>query len=311
MREVRWERMFPDQLERAFAHRPLLYMPYGMCEPHGPHNTLGLDALKAHALCVEAAQEFGGIVAPPDYWHIHEIGHYAAWARREIGEVERKWLTAVPPWVHFKNVCYHVRAADVLGFHAVILLTGHYGPNWRDLKTLVSLLQPRIEARLFGLPDFEANIPGFDQDNESGGDHAGKVETSLLWSLEPSCVDVTRLPEPPLSPADPNGAGRYFAMGRDAHLANRRTGDRMVAEEIAFLTRKAAELLADYDAPSATPADARIRTFEDVERFWAESVVPELPKFHSMEGYVDQTPEVSEIPLDSVWKGTSAGPLRS
>ena len=22
----------------------------------------------------------GGIVAPPDYWHIHEIGSYATWA---------------------------------------------------------------------------------------------------------------------------------------------------------------------------------------------------------------------------------------
>jgi creatinine amidohydrolase len=311
MNEVRWERMFPDQLEKAFAESPVLYLPYGMCEPHGPQNTLGLDALKAHALCVRAAQTSGGIVAPPEYWHIHEVGFYAAWARREIGEVERTWLTAVPPWIHFKNVCYHVRAADVLGFHAVILLTGHYGPNWRDLKTLVSLLQPRIGARLFGLPDFEANVPGFDRDNESGGDHAGKVETSLLWALEPACVDITRLPDLPLSPVDPTGAGQYFAMGRDAHLASRRTGDRMVADEIGFLTRKASELLAEYDAGQPPVDAARIRSFEDVERFWSETVVPELPRFHSMEGYVEETPEVSSIPLDSIWKRTSTGPSRS
>ena len=111
-REVRWERMFPDQLEAAFAETPVLYIPYGLCEPHGPQNTLGLDALKAHAICCRAARADGGIVAPPDYWHIHEVGHYAAWARREVGEVARNWLTAVPPWIHFKNVCYHVRAAD-------------------------------------------------------------------------------------------------------------------------------------------------------------------------------------------------------
>ena len=136
-REVRWERMFPDQLEAAFAETPVLYIPYGLCEPHGPQNTLGLDALKAHAICCRAARAGGGIVAPPDYWHIHEVGHYAAWARREVGEVARKWLTAVPPWIHFKHVCYHIRAAEVIGFRAVILLTGHYGPNWQDLKTLV------------------------------------------------------------------------------------------------------------------------------------------------------------------------------
>jgi creatinine amidohydrolase len=311
MDEVRWERMFPDQLEAAFKRCPLLYLPYGMCEPHGPQNALGLDALKAHALCVKAAQASGGIVAPPDYWHIHETGFYAAWARREIGEVERHWLTAVPPWVHFKNVCYHVRAAEALGFKAAILLTGHYGPNWKDLKTLASLLQPYVACRLYGLPDFEANVPGFDRDNQSGGDHAGKVETSLLWALEPACVDVTRLPERPLQPEDPKVPGPYFAMGRDAHAAHRRTGDRMVADEIRFLVAKAADLLSDFDRREPIAADRRLRSFEDVERFWDTVVRPVLPTFHSMEGYVEPTQEVEDIPADSVWKLTSRGPARS
>ena len=162
----------------------------------------------------------------------------------------RKWLTAVPPWIHFKNVCYHVRAAEEIGFRAVILLTGHYGPNWEDLKTLVGLLQPRVRARLYGLPDFEANVPGFDADGKSGGDHAGRIETSLLWSLEPANVDPGRMPPLPLAPA--GDAGRYLAMGRDTHQASRRIGDRMVDDEVAFLTAKAAALLADYDrAPAA------------------------------------------------------------
>lgn len=80
VRDVQWERMFPDELEAAFAACPVLYLPYGMCEPHGPQNAIGLDALKAHAICVRAAREHGGIVAPVDYWHIHEVGGYAAWA---------------------------------------------------------------------------------------------------------------------------------------------------------------------------------------------------------------------------------------
>ena len=66
-REVRWERMFPDELEAAFEQCPLAWLAYGLCEPHGPHNTLGLDALRAHGCCVEAARRFGGIVAPTFY----------------------------------------------------------------------------------------------------------------------------------------------------------------------------------------------------------------------------------------------------
>ena len=45
MREVRWERMFPDELEAAFTACPLVYFAYGLCEPHGPQNALGLDAI--------------------------------------------------------------------------------------------------------------------------------------------------------------------------------------------------------------------------------------------------------------------------
>jgi creatinine amidohydrolase len=296
MREVRWERMFPDELEAAFAACPVVYFAYGLCEPHGPQNTLGLDALKAHGIACAAARAHGGIVAPPDYWHIHEIGGYAVWAANSVGEV-RPWLTALPPWQHFRNVAYHVRAADALGFHAAIFLTGHYGPNWRDLKTLLEILQPHVGMRLYGLPDFEANKPGFDGDGKASGDHAGKVETSLLWALEPDCVDVSRFPAP-------DAEGPHFAMGRNAREANRRTGERMVADEVRWLGEKARELLAAYEA--AKP-EHRPLTFEDVERIWEEEVRPKLPEFATMQSvWGEQAP-----PLEtSGWRANWAVPER-
>jgi creatinine amidohydrolase len=287
MHEVRWERMFPDELEAAFDARPVVYFAYGLCEPHGPHNAVGLDTLKAHAICVAAAQAHGGIVAPPDYWHIHEIGMYASWANEWVGAA-RPWLTAVPPWVHFKNICYQLRAADALGFHAAILLTGHYGPNWQDLKTLLDLVQPHFAMRVYGLPDFEANQPGFDNDGQATGDHAGKVETSLLWALEPDCVDVSRLPAP-------DAPGPHFAMGPTAVHADRRVGDRMVADEVAWLGQKAAELL---DAYAAQQIETRTPlSFMDIERIWADAVLPHLPAFQTMQ-YLERTPP----PADSRWQ---------
>lgn len=257
--------MFPDELEAAFADCPAAWFGYGLCEPHGPHCTLGLDALKAHGLLVRAARAHGGIVAPPDFWHVHEIGRYAIWGERHIGQ-DRPWLTAVPPWVHFKNVCYHVRAAERLGFHAAILLTGHYGPNWHDLKTLVEKLQPWVRVRLHGLPEFEANRPGFDG---ADGDHAGKVETSLLWALEPECVDFSRL-----------SAGAGFAVGADAGVSDRRVGERMVEDVVAWLGARQRELLAAWDPGRPS----RLRTFDDVETFWEEEIRPVLPGFKSLRG---------------------------
>jgi len=285
MHEVRWERMFPDQLEAAFAACPVVYFPYGLCEPHGPQNALGLDALKAHAICCHAAQAHGGVVAPPDYWHIHEIGLYASWAAQWAGE-GRPWLTAVPPWIHFKNICYHLRAADALGFHAAILLTGHYGPNWEDLKTLLDILQPHFAMRLYGLPDFEANQPGFDNDGKATGDHAGKVETSLLWALEPACVDVSRFPDTQELP---------FAMGANALQSDRRVGERMVADEVRWLGDKAAELLAAYEAHK--PAQRQPLSFMAIEQIWANEILPRLPEFKTMQ-YLERTPP----PADSRWQ---------
>jgi creatinine amidohydrolase len=288
MREVRWERMFPDELEAAFATCPLVYFTYGLSEPHGPQNAVGLDALKAHAIACAAARAHGGIVAPPDYWHIHEIGVYAAWARAAVGEVERSWLTCMPPWQHFRNVLYHVRTADTIGFHAAILLTGHYGPNWQDLKRLLELVQPHVGARLYGLPDFEANQPGFDGGGKGSGDHAGKVETSLLWAVEPDCVDVSRLP-PPEAP------GPHFAMGVNAREAHRLTGERMVADEVRWLGDKSRELLEGFDRERPTQ---RLRTFAQVEELWDQVVRPELPHFASMQ----ELREGQEPVLDtSVW----------
>jgi creatinine amidohydrolase len=288
MRAVQWEQMFPDELERAFAQCPLVYYTYGLCEPHGPHNAVGLDELKAHGIAVRSAQANGGIVAPPDYWHIHEIGGYAIWSDAEVGRPPRTWLTAMPPWQHFKNICYHIRQADALGFKAAILLTGHYGPNWSDLQTLVSLVQPFCGTRLYGLPEFESNYKGFSGDGSETGDHAGKVETSLLWALRPDCVDTSRIP-------GEYRRGEQFAMGEDAGESNRLVGERMVADEVEWLGRKGRELLDAYDQLS--PAH-NFTTFAAVEQFWRDVVEPRLPEFITMQPKWENQ---SDLPADSPW----------
>ncbi|MCL5270078.1 MAG: creatininase family protein [bacterium] len=293
MRKVQWQEMFQDELEAAYARCPVVYFTYGMCEPHGPQNALGLDEVKAHAIACRAAHAHGGIVAPPDFWHIHEIGGYAIWAEGAIGRPERHWMTSLPPWQHFKNICYHIRAAEALRFHAAILLTGHYGPNWQDLVRLAKLLQPRVGVRLYALPEFESNYKGFTGDGRQTGDHAGKVETSLLWALRPDCVDVSRIPA---------GGGRPFAMGPDAPQSDRRVGERMVADEVEFLGNKAREMLAEYDA--LKPAH-EFTTYEAVERFWREVAEPELANFESMQPKWATQPD---LPADSPWRENAPVP---
>ena len=55
MNKVQWELMRPHEIEAAMAGCPTAFVPLGTLEWHGLQNALGLDALKAHALCVRAA----------------------------------------------------------------------------------------------------------------------------------------------------------------------------------------------------------------------------------------------------------------
>jgi len=275
--------MFPDELEAAFAEFPIVYLPYGLCEPHGPHNALGCDAIRPLHTLTLVAQRYGGIVAPAEYWHCHEVGGYGAWAYRRVGEV-RPWLTAVPPWMFFKNLCYHIRAVDALGFHGAILFSGHSGPHYQDMPTFLEILQSHVATRLFALIGSGTSQSRFNDGKGMGG-HAGRGETSLLWAVAPDCVDPSRLP-PPGAP------GPHFAMGEDASESNRRAGELMVEDIVAHLGQKARELLEEY--ARVKPAHKPL-TFADVEAIWDREIRPRLKEFASMQ----DGPEAP--PPDSRW----------
>lgn len=269
-REVRWERMFPDELEAAFAQRPLAWLAYGLCEPHGPHNALGLDALRSHGCCVEAARRFGGIVAPPFYWHVHEAGSAATWAHEHIGNA-RPWLTAYPAWFYFKSLCYHLRAIDALGFHAAVAFSGHSGAHRADTAIVLDIMQKHLAVRVdmfFAYGTTDASVYG---DGKGHGRHAGRSETSLLWALEPHCVDMARLPAP-------GTPGPHFALGQFVETASREAGEKLVDISVTGFIERAKQLLAEYQGPRATTL-----TFGDVETIWADEIRPRLKDFQSMQ----------------------------
>jgi creatinine amidohydrolase len=289
--------MFRDELEDSFKACPLVYFPYGLCEPHGPGITLGIDALNAHGTATAAARAHGGIVAPPWYWHIAEMGGDGIWCRDTIGEVERSWFTSFPPWMFFKSACYHIRTAEHMGFHAAIFFTGHAGLLVDDFRRMLELIQPFVGTRLSFQTVWDTNPEGFGDGLPEDG-HAGKVEMSRLWALEPDCVDFSRLP--------PAKTGHDFAMAADAIKSNRKVGEQMVARSVKSLGELTASLLEEYDR--VKPEHTFIR-FEQVEAFWDEKIRPVFKTFGSMqEKYWDyQQP----IEPGSVWYPNWLPPDRS
>ncbi|QHW34788.1 creatininase family protein [Paenibacillus rhizovicinus] len=54
----------PGELLAIQERFPVAYLPLGTLEWHGRHNPLGVDAIKAERLCMEAAKLAGGVVMP-------------------------------------------------------------------------------------------------------------------------------------------------------------------------------------------------------------------------------------------------------
>ncbi|MCK4375339.1 MAG: creatininase family protein, partial [Candidatus Brocadiae bacterium] len=68
-RDVQMQFMRPGQLEQAAREFPVVYVPFGLIEWHGRHLPLGNDTLKAHAILVKCAEQYGGVVYPPQWLH--------------------------------------------------------------------------------------------------------------------------------------------------------------------------------------------------------------------------------------------------
>lgn len=216
---IRWERMFPAEFREAVAALPVVFLPLGTVEWHGEHNALGLDSLKAHALCVRAAQRAGGgVVHPPVYGGMGGLDRPAT----VVMEGENDWENhLLRPWL--EKLCYEFHRQ---GFRAVILLTGHYGHNQQIVvREVGARMTERLQIPVLGTPEYWlAHDVGY------LGDHAGIGETSLLWHLIPELVDIGRIR------SDPEyGATEVIEKGSSPELG-RRYADRIV-ERLATLAR--------------------------------------------------------------------------
>jgi creatinine amidohydrolase len=157
-----------------------------------------------------------------------------------------------------------------------LVITGHDGsPD--DFARVCAIYARHRPLRIWAGGDEEAI-----EYADVRGDHAGRCETSQLWALRPDLVDLSRL-----APGSPDQIRRVMATGRDAGQSSRRLGEAIVASQVAWLGRKAAELLAAYRPPTAvaspTPGNPLgALTFGEAERLWRAEMEPLLPTFSSM-----------------------------
>ncbi|MCX7598885.1 MAG: creatininase family protein, partial [Armatimonadetes bacterium] len=73
----KYEEPRPGEIDAVLSQAPIACLPWGLLDLHGPQNPIGLDALKAHALCLMAAERTGGLVWPPIFAGYHTMKPHA------------------------------------------------------------------------------------------------------------------------------------------------------------------------------------------------------------------------------------------
>jgi len=218
-RKVKFEEMFPWEVAAAMAEAPLCYLPLGTLEWHGEHSAVGLDAIKAHAICVRAAARSGGLVVPPIYWSTDwredlPDGNYLT------GGIERGERYHVPGsmfWVRpetFRDLLLDAyEAMRRRGFRAIVVLSGHWSMEHniaaiRDTGETFNRSHPEVGWLL--LTDQEV-VPDLHYPVE----HAAGGEISLLMALRPDLVALDKAFETDRSL-------RPYYAGNPEHLRRRR-----------------------------------------------------------------------------------------
>nr|MDD6336125.1 creatininase family protein [bacterium] len=190
----RWLDLYPDEFHTCFSRMPVAYMAYGCAEPHGAYGALGLDYGVADALIDRVAGKVGGIIAPPMAWHMLEVPGND-WEMQVTGMAGRM-SNPFPAALFLENVLNHLRVFDARGFHAAVLVSGHYvaGLN-EDMQLLAQYYRLKTGTAMRILvgypPDFlsqqEAAALAMDED------HAGRDEISLAMALDKHLVELERV----------------------------------------------------------------------------------------------------------------------
>lgn len=179
--EVRWQKLRRDQIAEAAKHDPVLLLPIGAIEQHGPHLPVDTDTSAVTAVAIQAAE--------------------AATARNALVLPTISWGLS-PYWMPFAGTIT-LRPETILalisdigrsvaghGFRRVLIVNGHGGNQGIVGVAATQLADHGIRA--WALSYWA--LLGKELGEITPGDlgmigHAGQTETSVGLHLQPEFVD--------------------------------------------------------------------------------------------------------------------------
>jgi len=204
MRTVQYELLRPPEIVQERARAPLVFIPIGPLEWHGPHLPLGMDGLHAHAVAVEVARRVGGVVLPTYFIGSETVRPTNGGAQSPtiLGfEGSERMIGMDFPGnpvksLYFEEGAFAITVREILrllkadGYRLLVIVNGHGAVNHqRALRRLAEEESDPPGVRVVSAMAFLPAEPPF-----SDPGHAEKVETSIILATHPELVDVGALP---------------------------------------------------------------------------------------------------------------------
>jgi creatinine amidohydrolase len=169
-------------LERELGRNPLVIVPVGALEAHGPHLPLGADQLQAEATALALAERVGGLVAPTLPYGVCDG------ARRFPGTVS---LSIASLQGMVEEI---LRELGRMGARRVLVLSGHAAARHmaalREAADRARLAVPGLSVVVLSDYEFVYELRGREAPPTDG--HAGLLETSRVLAIAPETVGPER-----------------------------------------------------------------------------------------------------------------------
>ncbi len=179
-KKVLWQEMLRHELMDALRDRPVVIVPVGSVEQHGPHCPMDVDISIPYHLAIRAAEtieDFPVIVAPPV---TYGFTHY------NMGEVGTITLGLE---VFIAVLCDVSRSIWANGFHRIILLNGHGGNEAPTWVASVKLAEEDVWALALTYWNMALDELKAMSDADDSIGHGGEWETSLQMYLRGDLID--------------------------------------------------------------------------------------------------------------------------
>lgn len=195
------------------VRKPVLLLPFGAVEPHGPHAPLGTDAIISAGMCERVARQLADdpevrvLILPAIPYGVTRYGAAFAGA-----------ISVNEDTLHALVVDICTSLVDQ-GFRWLVLVNNHYEPEHvATLRRAVATLNRDTVGYLDLLR--RANAERLTEEFRSGACHAGQYETSLVLADRPELVDTTVMRTLPPLPVDMptamrEGRSDFLALGMD------------------------------------------------------------------------------------------------